>query len=90
VFSRTIRKTSGTMKLEDHMDEPEAQERGLFFVVQMLGTPQIRYAVMSEPEIMEDESVLLASGGFDTRAEAEAALRQGIADGTYKPEVLLG
>jgi hypothetical protein len=43
---------------------------------------------MSEPEIMEDESVMLASGACDTRAEAEAILRQGLSDGTYKAKWL--
>jgi hypothetical protein len=39
---------------------------------------------MSEREVMRDESVMLASGGYETRAEAELALKQGIADGTYQ------
>jgi hypothetical protein len=55
------------------------KERGPFFVVEKGG----KYGVMSEPEIMADESVMLASERFDTRAEAEAALRVGVADGSY-------
>jgi hypothetical protein len=61
--------------------QPEAEEPGPFFVVKDYG----EYGVMSQPEIMEDESVLLASEPFDTRAEAEATLHRGLADGSYKP-----
>jgi hypothetical protein len=62
--------------------EDQDQERGPFFVVEKWG----RYAVLSETEIMADEGVMLASGTCYTREEAEAALRQGLQDGTYKPE----
>jgi hypothetical protein len=61
--------------------QPAAAGERPFFVVKKRG----RYEVMSEPEIMQDESVTLASEPYNTHAEAEAALRRGIANGSYKP-----
>jgi hypothetical protein len=60
-------------------------ERRPFFIVEKWCHNGRRhsYCVMSESEIMRDESVMMASGDYDTRVEAERALKQGIADGTY-------
>jgi hypothetical protein len=51
-----------------------------FFVV----TDGFTYQVMSEREVEATPKVWLASGGCNTRAEAEWTLEKGLADGTYE------
>ena len=60
-----------------------SKERGPFFVVETHTDNGPSFDVMSESEVMDDESVVLASGACDTREEAEAELRNGMSDGTY-------
>jgi hypothetical protein len=63
-------------------NQPEAQE--FFFIVEKLGDGRHHgYEVMSTSEVEDDPSVQLVSGHFNTRAEAEADLSQGLKDGSY-------
>ena len=72
------------MTPDERTDEPEDDDRGqLFFITEKRTNQGRNLAVMSTSEIEDEPARQLVAGSFHSREEAEAALRQGLADGSW-------